>query len=169
MDENTEQPNPAPPIPEDTESAKEPKPTASDPNAISENEKRILKSIGELKPPQISSAVLSEAEKRIDEDEDARKKRLANDSSEQDMAMRKEFSTCIKQIVTIWLIFVGLTLWFVGFKDFLVNQCHLSFYLSDRVLITLIAGCSANIIGLLAIVARYLFSRKPTEGKMDSE
>lgn len=89
-----------------------------------------------------------------------REKRLKNDAQEeanrgdtQDRDQRKEFAERVFHFAAIYMAFVGLILFLSGTID---NRFHLS----DSVLITLLRTTTANVIGILAIVVTYLFSRK---------
>lgn len=69
---------------------------------------------------------------------------------EQKSNMRLVFAKNIFTLVCIYLVVVAFFLWQSGmtFRDF---------KLSDKVLITLLTTTSANIIGLLVFVVKYLF------------
>ena len=89
-----------------------------------------------------------------------REKRLKNDAQEeanrgdtQDRDQRKEFAERVFHFAAIYMAFVGLILFLSGTID---N----GFHLSDSVLVTLLRTTTANVIGILAIVVTYLFSRK---------
>ena len=91
-----------------------------------------------------------------------REKKLADEKLkglEQDREQRKEFSHKIYTLVCIWLgllIFIlCMHAWGIHFHPLPSKE----FFLSDGVLIALITGTSANIIGLMAIVILYLFPR----------
>lgn len=63
---------------------------------------------------------------------------------------RKWLTPCLFALVFLWLVFIGVLVWMDA--DACVNM-----ELSDTVLVSLIAGGSANVIGMFLIVARYLF------------
>lgn len=69
----------------------------------------------------------------------------------QDREQRKKFSIWIFSVVCTYLAVVLTIIFLVGFS--LAT-------LSETVLVTLLTTTTANIIGLLVIVARYLFPRK---------
>lgn len=71
----------------------------------------------------------------------------------QDRQQRKEFAVKIYWLIVCWLGGVAILLFLVGW-----GGC--GFRLSDAVLVALISGTSANVIGLLAIVILYLFPRR---------
>ena len=89
-----------------------------------------------------------------------REKRLKNDAQEeanrgdtQDRDQRKDFAEKIYNFAAVYMVFVFLMLFLSG----CVNN---GFQLSDSVLVTLLRTTTANVIGILAIVVTYLFSRK---------
>lgn len=90
---------------------------------------------------------------------DLHKKSLEEDlvSKKQDREQRKEFAAKIFSLTVGWLVCVVLILLFQGWG--IAFSCVETdrFHLSDSVLIALITGASVNIIGLMAIVIRYLF------------
>lgn len=102
--------------------------------------------------------ILSNADENTPSDEAAYSKLLQREKKEsikgkaQDRKQRKSFASKIYWLTIAWLCVIGFMLIFQGFLGPL--GC---FHLSDRVLITLISGASINIIGLMAIVIRYLF------------
>ena len=76
---------------------------------------------------------------------------------QQDRAQRKEFANKIYNVVVIWLFFIGVIIFLCAGRSYApCSQCIL-FDLPENVLISLIAGASINIIGLMAIVIGYLF------------
>ena len=89
-----------------------------------------------------------------------REKRLKNDAQEeanrgdtQDRDQRKDFAESVFHFSAVYMAFVFLILFLSGTID---N----GFHLSDSVLVTLLRTTTANVIGILAIVVTYLFSRK---------
>lgn len=83
--------------------------------------------------------------------ENLRARQLNNDKLENDNEARKRFGDWIFTIVVIWLFFVLLILVSVG---------NGTFKFDNSVLITMLTTTSVNIIGLLLVVARYLFNEK---------
>lgn len=74
-----------------------------------------------------------------------------NIGDSQDRAQRKEFAEKIFSFVCLYMFSVFLILFLCGSPG--------SFKLSDTVLITLLGTTTANVIGILIIVVKYLFSR----------
>lgn len=95
---------------------------------------------------------------------DLHKKSLEEDlkGKEQDRTQRKEFAAKIFWLVVGWLTCLVVILLFQGWGIPLAFVGGGRFSLPDNVLIALITGASINIIGLMAIVIRYLF---PPNGK----
>lgn len=71
-------------------------------------------------------------------------------SKKQDREQRKYFSTWIFGVVCAYLLIVLVLLYLTGFS---LTR------LSDTVLVALLTTTTVNVIGLLVIVARYLFPR----------
>ena len=74
-----------------------------------------------------------------------------NESNTQDREQRKEFAERIFSFVC----------YYMGFVAFVVLCCGIpcNFHLNDVILVTLLGTTTANILGVLYIVVRYLFSR----------
>lgn len=70
----------------------------------------------------------------------------------EDRLLRRELGEKIYTFVSMYM--------FVVFLLLLLNGMPNSFYLSDAVLITILGTTTANVIGILAIVAAYYFHRK---------
>lgn len=97
-----------------------------------------LKSLKKLPATTIQSE--SDMQKRTAEEELEGKK--------QDRKQRKKFANWIFWVVVLYLIIVLFILCSCGYG---------CFYISDSVLITLLGTTTANVLGLFAIVAKYLF------------
>lgn len=107
--------------------------------------------------PEIKDEEYKSIEKRRLEAE-TRKLELENQSLEgdnigdsQDRVQRKEFAEKIFSFVCLYMFAVFFILFLCGSPG--------SFKLSDTVLITLLGTTTANVIGILIIVVKYLFSR----------
>ena len=74
------------------------------------------------------------------------------DSQKQDREERKKYADAIFQMLSVYLIIILIIILSCGYE---LNY----FYLSDNVIIALLTTMSANIIGLFAIVANYLFKK----------
>lgn len=84
-------------------------------------------------------------------------KRLALRQRRVDLKMRVGYSIALFVVLLFWLAFIAAVISATGSET-----CP--FTLSDAVLIALIAGSTANVIGLVIIVAQYLFPKgKPGE------
>lgn len=77
--------------------------------------------------------------------------KIKNDSDEQDRIERKTYAYTITTIVSVWLVFVALVF---------VASGNGNLHYSEKVIITLLSTTTANVIGLFAIVANYLFKNK---------
>ena len=89
--------------------------------------------------------------------EDAREKPSKEDleikSLEQDIEHRNLYANRIFMFVVAWVFLVMSSIFVSGWS-------LLGFELSDKVLMMLIGGTTANVLGLFAIVANYLFPKK---------
>ena len=99
------------------------------------------------------------------------KKRVELKGLRQDIKARKRYARNIFTLIVCWLIAIFLILLFQGFSgakdgylsfafDNLHVQASLSFKLSDSVLIALIGGTTANVLGLFIFVVQYLFPKR---------
>jgi hypothetical protein len=82
--------------------------------------------------------------------ENIRSQRLQNDIVEQDKNERKDYANVLFTLTTIWLFLVLGIFVSVG-RGVLVY--------SDSVIITLLTTTTANVLGLVIIVANYLFKK----------
>lgn len=92
----------------------------------------------------------SEKEKRDLEHE---RKEAELDSYKQDTLERKRYATRIFLLICGWLISLFVVLFFQGLSVW-------EFSLTDPVLLALIGGTTANVLGIFIIVTRYLFPDK---------
>ena len=92
------------------------------------------------------------------DEQTARNKRLElqNKSEEQKQKMQREFGDWAKLIVSWWLGSVVLLLIVVGAVSFFYGTQ----IFSDKVLITLLAATTVNVLGMVIIVIKYLFANK---------
>ena len=96
--------------------------------------------------PEITLAVKSSQR----ELEELRNQRLKNDEYQGIISLRKWLSIIVTCGVFIWMIFVGGELSAVTFRVY-------GAVLSDTVLLALIGGSTANILGMLTIILVFLF------------
>ena len=73
---------------------------------------------------------------------------------QQDRGQRKRYSDRLFWLVVVWLAVIGAIVLLHGFHA-------IPFQLSTTVLATLIGSTTASVLGLFAIVANYLFPRRP--------
>jgi len=71
----------------------------------------------------------------------------------QDINERKKYGTCIFGLVTVWLVAMVTVLVLQGFSV-------RSFSLSDAVLVAVVTTTTGGVVGLLALVVKYLFPSK---------
>lgn len=105
-----------------------------------------------------SSAPPKPDDKAIGELDTWEKARL--NSYNQDADERKKYTGKIFKLEVGWLTAVGLLVAMSGLKlDITLPILRVSWGISDAVVIALIGGTTANVLGLFIIVARYLFYR----------
>lgn len=75
-------------------------------------------------------------------------KRHLNSNLQQDRDLRRSYANKLFVLTCIWISIIFLMLFLEGFK------CY---FLSDKVLITLITSTTATFLGLFTLVIRYLF------------
>lgn len=83
---------------------------------------------------------------------------LRIDQLKQDLDERKRYAAKIYRLIALWLGSLGFILLLQGVKlpkDF--------FTLSDSVLLALIGGTTANVLGMFFIVLKYLFPQQDTK------
>ena len=69
--------------------------------------------------------------------------------------MRRRYGRWILSLTSLWILAVLVVVFFQGFQYAPGSK----FYLPDSILITLLGTSTANVIGLLIIVANYLFPK----------
>jgi hypothetical protein len=74
-------------------------------------------------------------------------------SALQDINERKKYGTCIFGLVVLWLVAMVTVLVFQGFS-------FRAFTLSDTVLVAVVTTTTGGVVGLLALVVKYLFPSK---------
>lgn len=89
----------------------------------------------------------------------AEKQRLENErlrtelgSLRQDIRARRIYAALFYGLASAWVAVISLLLFFQGF-----GSGHLRFRLSDSVLLAAIGSTTANIVGIIYLVANYLF------------
>jgi hypothetical protein len=94
--------------------------------------------------------------------------KLGLSDQRQDIESRKKYGRLIFALIVAWLFVVLLTVWLSAIKiqspswwpTWLPSVTE--FELSDLVLTALIGTTTANIVGLLYVVVRYIFPRRGT-------
>ena len=75
---------------------------------------------------------------------------------QQDLEARKKYAKDVFKLVVSWLLAVLVVVLLDGFA-LEYAAFPLGFDLSDKVMMTLLGGTTVNVLGILAIVVRYLF------------
>lgn len=89
----------------------------------------------------------------------------------QDIKARKRYARCIFRLIVWWLVAIFLLLLLQGFLSGNKIEVlwppplnwwktHIGFRLADSVLLALIGGTTANVLGIFVLVVRYLFPGK---------
>lgn len=130
--------------------------------------------IAETTDSQVSSSKVTtfwiEAQREKQGELDLEKTRLLNQSFSEDIAARRVYARQIFALIIAWLSAIFLVLLLQGFSSktatlFLFHSLGSqwkmgSFQLSEPVLLALIGGTTASVLGLFAIVAKYFFPEK---------
>lgn len=87
---------------------------------------------------------------------DVERKNLENKGIAQDIAERKRYATLIFWLISLWLFFISELLIIQGLFS-VFNKT----FLSDRIIITLLAGTTVKVLGLFLLVINYLFPKRP--------
>ncbi|MEJ7586561.1 MAG: hypothetical protein WKI04_03255 [Ferruginibacter sp.] len=82
-----------------------------------------------------------------------------NNTISQNISERKKYATKIFRLTVSWTT----AIFFVIFLNGFAFHC---FYISDKVLITLITTTTINFLGFFLLVTKYLFNTKETENGM---
>lgn len=84
---------------------------------------------------------------------EAERQREVLDGLVQDREQRKTYSKCLFWLICVWMGLILLIVFLHGFEG-------IPFRLTQTELVTLIGSTTINVIGLFAIVARYLFPKR---------
>jgi hypothetical protein len=171
---NPEPPRPPPKV----EEAPPPTKQVVVPEGLTPDETNVLQPGGQAGNVAAAAALTEGEEKQIERDqrrdlvhESIQEKKLRNKSLEEDITARRKYALAIFVLIVAWLVAVFTMLLLQGFlskREIAVNVlfCRLiyrtaiHFELSDGVLLALIGGTTATVIGLFAIVANYFFPKK---------
>ncbi len=100
---------------------------------------------------QAPKVISNEPDKQSKLELDYERRRLENVGLAQDISARRKYAFRVFLLVIGWIIGIYLLLVFQGFR-------FRSFHLSDNILLAAIGSTTANIIGILLIIVKYLFS-----------
>lgn len=123
---------------------------------MAEGEQKQFERAGEKQDYEVRQQVNFEVQKQIVELSGAR----------QDIGERKSYASKLFVLLACWMCFVAICFLLTGCKELQFSFLNFPiatggfFYLSDTVLIALLAGATVNLIALFAIVAWYLFPKK---------
>lgn len=113
----------------------------------------LLRSIERAKPRQVSSQPDPQS---LEEQEDLERQKawVLIHSEEQDISERKKYAWYFFVLSSSWVFVISVLLFFQGFGG------GLAFKLSDPVLLAAIGSTTANILGIIYVVANYLFPKR---------
>jgi hypothetical protein len=132
---------------------------------------QLSKRLSEIKesPPKGESSGVGQAEELAFEDEieqDKRKTELLG--LKQDIKERKTYAQQTFRLICVWLIGVFFLLLLQGFlgpnptyiKFPSGYELNIKFNLADNVLIAVVGGTTASVIGIFVYVVKYLFQKR---------
>lgn len=124
-----------------------------EPGNKSETFASLLRSIAKAKPRHVSPEPDPQS---LEEQEDLERQKewVLIHSEEQDIAERKKYAWYFFVLSSSWVFVISVLLFFQGFGG------GLDFKLSDPVLLAAIGSTTANILGIIYVVANYLFPRR---------
>lgn len=113
----------------------------------------LLSSIEKARPRQVSS---EPDPKSLEEQEDLERQKVEVllRSEEQDISERKKYAWYFFLLSSGWVAVISVLLFLEGFGG------HFAFRLSDSVLLAAIGSTTANILGIIYVVANYLFPKR---------
>lgn len=86
------------------------------------------------------------------------KKALDNQSQSQDIAERKRYAMCFFCLSCTWIVVIVVILLLQGFGAF--RNGNYPFSLDKEIVLAAIGATTVNILGILYVVANYLFPKK---------
>ena len=112
--------------------------------------------------PEDKKAIIKEEEEDFDYDREKNKNKIDVQKKltiafEEDQRERLKLSKKIFWLTAIWSILIFVLLFFQGF-----GETKLCFFISDKVLITLITTTTINFFGFFYIVLKYMFKSIPS-------
>ena len=122
-----------------------------DPNSLKEID---VSRIERSQPTKVDAQPSPEYEAEVDYVEDQREK-IEIAGLKQDIAARKVYAALFFLLAALWMAVISVLLFFQGF-----GQGRLGFKLSDTVLLAAIGSTTANLVGILYVVANYLFPKR---------
>jgi hypothetical protein len=106
---------------------------------------------------QLAKATPSEPDIKTREEErdlEGEKKKTVIRGLGQNIKERKKYAECFFVLACCWLLSITVVVLLEGFGAFL------RFRLSDNVVLALIGSTTVNVLGILYVVANYLFPKK---------
>jgi hypothetical protein len=113
----------------------------------------LLKTIERAKPKNVSEAPNTGYE-RERTDLDCRRQEVQIEGDTQDIIERKKYASRFYRLACVWVSIIAVLLLCEGFGSII------HFSLSDSVLLAAIGSTTANILGILYVVATYLFKKR---------
>lgn len=117
-----------------------------------------VQEVSKIPDEEINSISPTEAEDEAFRAQKLREGDLRIDQLKQDLDERKRYAAKIYRLIALWLGSLGIIILLQG-----VNLPKDFFSLSDSVLLALIGGTTANVLGMFFIVLKYLFPQQDTK------
>ena len=111
---------------------------------------------------QESCEVGAKEQAYLEQDLQKEKLRLENESTSQNIKERKKYAKKSFKLVSRWVYGVFGMLLLQGFlsEKLMIYNTQFQFKLPDSVLIAVVGGTTASVIGIFLVVANYLFPKK---------
>ena len=101
----------------------------------------------------------ADPETQIEEDDlDRQRTKALIRGIEQDIGERKKYATCFFVLACCWIGIITVLLLLQGFKSFWFGR--MPFMLSENIMLAAIGSTTVNVLGILYVVANYLFPKR---------
>ena len=109
-------------------------------------------------PREISSNLPDEQTQEEQEDLEKQRKKTEIKGLDQDIDERKKYARCFFGLACAWIAIIAILLFLQGFGSFWWGR--MPFKLTEPVILATIGATTVNILGILYVVANYLFPKR---------